>query len=313
MAYLIGTDEAGYGPNLGPLTVCGTRFQIDTGENRCLYATLADSVSRKADPKKIQIADSKSVHKSGSIENLETNVLALLLALNSRIPETWQDLLSMIAADHDLKTVADSFKQNKSLPIKSDSQRIQKLADLFSAECAANGVQLQSIRAAVVMPANFNQQVDRLGNKAELLSAQTLNIVKSLAADCDNNIFICCDKHGGRSTYAGMINQYLTNKIVRIDRESLQLSRYHWTEKETEIELSFQAKGESFLPTALSSMVAKYVREVAMEIWNEFWQVHVPGIKPTKGYPVDARRFFAEIEDARRKLDIADDQIWRKR
>ena len=29
MAFLIGTDEAGYGPNLGPLTICGTLWSID--------------------------------------------------------------------------------------------------------------------------------------------------------------------------------------------------------------------------------------------------------------------------------------------
>ncbi|MEM7455515.1 MAG: hypothetical protein AAF456_14275, partial [Planctomycetota bacterium] len=71
--------------------------------------------------------------------------------------------------------------------------------------------------------------------------------------------------------------------------------------------------GESSLPVALASMVSKYVREVFMMLWNDFWQLEVPGIRPTKGYPVDAKRFKMEIETAQNSLGIEDRTIWRNR
>ena len=36
-------------------------------------------------------------------------------------------------------------------------------------------------------------------------------------------------------------------------------------------------------------------------------------VMPTAGYPVDAKRFFAEINPAMAKLGLTDDQVWRKK
>jgi hypothetical protein len=60
-------------------------------------------------------------------------------------------------------------------------------------------------------------------------------------------------------------------------------------------------------------MVSKYVREIFMHIWNEFWQDHIENLKPTKGYPVDAKRFMSDIENTLIELGIARSQIWRNR
>ena len=64
---------------------------------------------------------------------------------------------------------------------------------------------------------------------------------------------------------------------------------------------------------ALASMLAKYLREVFMRQFNRFWLGHVPGLKPTAGYPGDARRFYDQIRDAMAELGLSEDQVWRKR
>jgi ribonuclease HII len=76
-------------------------------------------------------------------------------------------------------------------------------------------------------------------------------------------------------------------------------------------EIRFQTKAEAHFPVAVSSMVCKYTREVMMELFNQFWSEHVPDIKPTKGYPVDARRFKSEIAAAQAELEISDQILWR--
>jgi hypothetical protein len=60
-------------------------------------------------------------------------------------------------------------------------------------------------------------------------------------------------------------------------------------------------------------MTAKYLRELAMHQFNRFWRERIPGLKPTQGYPLDARRFRAEIAELQRNLGIADDILWRER
>ena len=67
------------------------------------------------------------------------------------------------------------------------------------------------------------------------------------------------------------------------------------------------------MTVALASMVSKYLREALMSEWNAYWQKEVPDIKPTAGYPGDARRFYDEILPALRRMDLKEDQVWRKR
>jgi ribonuclease HII len=47
---------------------------------------------------------------------------------------------------------------------------------------------------------------------------------------------------------------------------------------------------------ALASIVSKAIRELWMDGFNAYWCARVPGLRPTAGYPVDARRFRRAIE-----------------
>ena len=77
--------------------------------------------------------------------------------------------------------------------------------------------------------------------------------------------------------------------------------------------VTFRTRGEAELPTALASMTAKYHRELAMRAFNDFWTKQVPGLRPTAGYPNDAKRFKAAIAHRQRELGIDDCDLWRNR
>jgi len=38
--------------------------------------------------------------------------------------------------------------------------------------------------------------------------------------------------------------------------------------------------------------------------FNRFWQGRVPGLKPTAGYPSDAKRFYDAIRPAAQRLGV---------
>ncbi len=317
VSFLIGTDEAGYGPNLGPLTVTGTLWKTEDVSTD-LYQALTESVrqSRVKKGEGIFIADSKRVYSSGAIGELETSVLSVLFSLNGRIPETWVELLEMISPAEFIDRIPDQTwlsGRELELPLKSEPERIKRLAGAFQAECANASVELLEIQCAAIFPPQFNSQVEVLGNKATLLSAETLKIVQRMMAKTDDDLEIGCDKHGGRSKYSALLQQYLTEEFVIVGEESLEASDYSFRESGRDVVVRFQAKGESFLPTALSSLVSKYLREVFMRLWNDFWQLQIPGLKPTKGYPVDAKRFKSDIAKVQAELGIADRLIWRNR
>jgi hypothetical protein len=50
-----------------------------------------------------------------------------------------------------------------------------------------------------------------------------------------------------------------------------------------------------------------------MQAFNAFWNQYLPDLKPTAGYPVDAKRFKNEIESVQRQLGIEDRILWRSR
>lgn len=324
MTGLIGTDEAGYGPNLGPLTVCGTAWQTPD-QKLDLYDLLADCVSNgpsRSNTNKIAICDSKKIYSpSGSIALLEKSVLSALAAVSGEFPTDSRQLGKLLNIDFlangqlpELESsTATQVIAKIALPIAANRDQITELAANFISTCDNAGVELRRVICRAVFPKNFNELVGKFGNKAELLSATTCGIVKQLVADRKQSYQIVCDKHGGRNKYAGVLNQYLTDQFITVGRESREASEYQWQQDGESYDIVFRSKGESFLPTALASMFAKYVREVAMEIMNNFWVTQVPSLRPTKGYPVDAGRFKKEIAAAQKKLGIEDNTIWRCR
>ena len=86
---------------------------------------------------------------------------------------------------------------------------------------------------------------------------------------------------------------------------------YRFGPPERRVEFRFQARAEEHLPAALASMAAKYLRELAMRAWNEFWCGRLPGLAPTAGYPQDAVRFKAQIATVQCELGIKDHVVWR--
>ena len=100
---------------------------------------------------------------------------------------------------------------------------------------------------------------------------------------------IICDKHGGRNFYNRFLQQQFPEFLVEVHHESRDESIYRWGPPTERIEIRFRVGGEAFLPAALASMAAKYLRELAMRPFNEFWCGRVPDLAPTAGYPTDAQ------------------------
>ncbi|MEL7499622.1 MAG: hypothetical protein AAFN77_18610 [Planctomycetota bacterium] len=319
MPFLIGTDEAGYGPNLGPLTITGTLWRSQFSEND-LYAALAEVVCERKkgrnDPRLI-VADSKQVYKpSGSIRELERSVLSLVRATDKSIPQNVKELCQAVCPTVDwesIRTQQGYLFDDVRLPLAASLDSIEKSAERFC-DCAAQAdVELLKIDCSPVFPNTFNRRVQQLGNKAHLLSGETLKIARRLKVMADDDLEIICDKHGGRNRYAGVIQHVLTDQAVSVGAETRAESDYAFREDDRDVIVRFRAGGESFLPTAVASMVSKYVREVFMIAWNQFWTTRVDDLKPTKGYPVDAKRFKMEIANKQTELSIKDADIWRCR
>jgi len=325
MPYLIGIDEAGYAPNLGPLVIGGTLWRVPEAD--CdLYHLLRGAVSRSGSARKVAIADSKELHTPDSIQNLESNLWAVCPQFRSPESHSLNSLLRACSPDLPLERLADCVIQSSflwspaeslptlhaqleadpsvkacplNLPHEPLAENHATVAKRFAGCCEENEVQLLQVVSVPLYPAAFNELSERLGNKSNLLTALSLRLASELLSslpDDSEPVTIFCDKHGGRNRYAAAVEQHLSPIPPAHECETAEVSRYRFRSGSRDVRIQFAAGGESELPVALASMYAKYIRELCMEAFNRYWQRELPDLEPTKGYPSDAKRFREAIE-----------------
>lgn len=333
MAYLVGTDEAGYGPNLGPLVVSATVWRVDSIHDKDMFGRLKGCVQTVGEAKKqsrrlrqsdaqesldVVIGDSKDLYKRGKgLSGLEQGVFTCLAGVQKK-PRTWQAMFKAVAKQDfdDLAELPWYRDFDDKLPVDLTEADVTARADRLVSTCEETDCSPVNIASRVVFPGRFNEMCERYGNKASALSQTTLQLVRSVLdpLPADEPVYILCDKHGGRNKYGPLLNDVFPETLAVVRQEGREESEYQLGHGDGRRELVFRAKGDvDYLPAALASMVSKYLRELAMRAFNAFWIAHVTGLKPTAGYPVDAKRFKKAIEPMQSKLQIDDRILWRSR
>jgi hypothetical protein len=295
-------------------------WRIDGGyDDRELYELLSDCVCRTPngpDDDRVVIADSKALYKSNDeLQLLERGVVTALRACGQSTL-AWRDIWNTVAGmtSEQVTSIPWHFDYDERLPLSCETNNIDETVSRFCAGLAKVGMQLVSVRSCAMFPAEFNELVDSCGNKANVLSMRTLELVRyALDGRPAEPAFVFCDKHGGRNNYVPVLQTLFPDYLVEVRRESRAESIYRWGPKRKRVEFRFVMNGENFLPTALASMVSKYLRELAMRAFNAFWLNHVPGIRRTAGYPADSRRFKQDIAVKQQELGINDHHLWRCR
>ncbi|GAB4145542.1 MAG: hypothetical protein Tsb009_17730 [Planctomycetaceae bacterium] len=310
--YVIGMDEAGLGPNLGPLVITATVWEVaDVPQQTDFWSAFQDVLTNapaRNDPR-FHLADSKDVYSpTRGIGSLERTVFAALRLID-RTPATLSHLLNHLT-DSQWNGSAPWWKADElplpCIPNSTDHHR----ADMWREACEKTGIRLKSIQSEVIPAERFNGLIDQHGNKSLALSRVSLSLLRRVwSPEQPELTLIIADKHGGRNRYDDLLDEIADGTMIFRLQEGKESSIYRIGKSE----IRFQMKAESHLPVALASLVCKYVRELSMDLFNQFWQSHVENLKPTKGYPQDARRFRADIALKQEQLGISDSVLWRCR
>ena len=314
MARLIGMDEAGLGPNLGPFVVAVTVWDVpDSPREFDFWNTFADVLTNSPQKKeqRLHVADSKQVfqpHKGFSA--LERGVLSALRLIDQS-PHTFEELCQILtstesSAETSVKPAVWYQEMGCELPTATHDFSV---IEYWQRVCELNHARLHTIKAAIIEPRKFNRLIREYDNKSLVVSRVAFQLLKSVWCPDETETFIVGDKHGGRNRYDQLLAEVLDGDMIFRLEEGAERSDYRVGKSV----LRFQPRAEEHGPVALASMTAKYVREVAMSLFNRFWAQKIPGLKPTQGYPVDAKRFRDEIAETQRELGIADDDLWRNR
>jgi ribonuclease HII len=348
MGLVIGMDEAGYGPNLGPLVLTATVWEVPgrwpkktdfwktfepiaqrevARRKKTAAKKMADTLSADESDEpsladeRLHIADSKSVYcPATGLGALERGALAAF-GVASRVPSDFDQLLDDLWATSTDATLfsADTgrgrdlwFSDDVALPlpVSEEGRSAALAAQKWREVCDTTGVRLRSIRCDVVAPRRWNVATRATDNKATALSQLHLQLLRRVwDPEQSGPTMVIADKHGGRNRYGDLLTECLDGPMVWCRHESRDSSVYRVGASE----IHFEAKAERHFPVALASMVSKYVRELAMELFNRFWKTHLPSLKPTHGYPADAHRFRQDVAEIQARLEIPDDVLWRER
>lgn len=314
MAWILGIDEAGYGPNLGPFVMTAVACRVpDAGNGADLWELLAAAVRRAADGKddRLVVDDSKEVYGTGrGLAGLERGVAALGGPLRATLAEQLAHLCPEASAE---LTGECWYTGTTALPVGDDDHAATR--DRFATACDAADVRDWQLRSVVVCPPRFNELIDRHDSKAAVVAEGFIALLRwAVAHLAGEPLVVVIDKQGGRNTYSAQIQQALTAGMVFALEERAAISRYHVVGLDHPVELTFQPRADATcFNVAASSMASKYLRELFMGEFNAFWQKHVPGLKPTAGYPGDAARYLVAIRGALETLKIREDAVWRKR
>ncbi len=328
MTLVIGIDEAGYGPNLGPLVIGGSSWQIDQLQSDHLSTQAAEHFIKLqndihddyragrgppwGDSKKIF---SRKSTKSETLEPLERGVFAAIQIATNTTPKTSDHLLSLLAlkAPDDSELTCWKKLNAVALPLATKAPLTIEQSDQATKQLRTHGIRLTGLACRWIFPETFNAALDNGMNKSDILSQASLQLASDLRNQHPHTpAVIWCDRHGGRKRYAGVVSHCFDAARVEPLSETTRCSHYRIHDRECPTFIHFSVGGESQLPVAVASMTAKYTRELAMDVFNCFWTDHIPSLQPTAGYPVDARRWWHETEKDRHRMSIHDDVLWRK-
>lgn len=297
----IGVDEAGLGPNLGPLVIVATRWSTqDAVSTDDLWSRYQTAVSQSYDATKLHIGDSKAVYRNKSdFVSLERSARGILATAGCQLTGLAK-LVEQLDPDANLTGIpwldgVDDSPESGAETWLADA--IKELGDSLS------------VVVTFVPARRFNTELDASTTKGQALSRLSLQTLRRLWSPEDEATSIWCDKHGGRNRYDDLLLDHCDGAFVFRHEEGRNASRYTVGQSK----IVFGVKSERHFPVACSSLIAKYLRQRAMRAFNAWWNKRVPTVKPTEGYPQDAKRFRDDVAELRQTLGIDDSVFWRRK
>lgn len=294
---VIGIDENGLGPVLGPMVVTACAFGTPSYAPE-LFWQLSD--------KDLPADDSKVVFKQNKHAWAESAVLKWL-SLFGHVPKTATDLFSRIC-------------QLQPLPCPTNFPKVCRLKDeiplpLFSANApSARSLDLRNrfesaqispvwVGSFSICPGQYNEAMATGGrNKLQYDFELMIRLIRIVEQQFPHDeILAICGKVGGTKNYRPWFEAINITPLTTL-KEIPECSKYICGDRTT---IAFIKDGDSaHLPVAVASMVGKYIREIHISEMN---RLLAPNQKPVSGYRDPRTKSFIESTRLKRqKISLID-------
>lgn len=298
---VLGVDENGLGPVLGPLVATSVALQMPRYERSALCQRGLS----------LGLTDSKESGGFGQMQFAESVALALLAGQRGgAAPRSADAVLDQVfhngrprlrACCPDDPTAAQCWSIDLSLPIFGGDPAVgQEVLDKL---IGRSKLRILDIRSHVACAGVLNAERASGKHKFDVDFDLFEELIASTHLTHGAPLLAVCGMIGGIRDYAPRFSRFDRDRIHHVPGRRGQ--RRYAIEGVGEIRFEIDADARH-LPVALASMVGKYVREICMRRIGEFYRQGNPDLALASGYrdPV-TRRFIDATALLRKRFGIA--------
>lgn len=249
---VLGIDENGLGPLMGPLVVTGTLLKYK--KNSTVWFD--------------DISDSKSFFATRTANNffrVEQTTISVFYLTHKRLPCSPTEILDAYYGG--LHCLSGENICTNNIPKKfiwSEPEAVKKRCDSFAEWTVKNNMEVEGVHSAYICPNRFNGFIKTGATKLLVDFLTFCTIVKKVSQK--KNLEVQAGKIGGVKFYRTYLRYGLPDYTAAILEEKENISSYLLQDGQTDFRMDFimDVEKRSF-PAALSSIIGKYVRELFME------------------------------------------------
>ncbi|MCU0663554.1 MAG: hypothetical protein MUC50_14660 [Myxococcota bacterium] len=252
---ILGIDENGLGPLLGPLVVTAAAFEAEVYDRRSFFASC---------PSSLRADDSKNLFSKARLHLAERETLAWLEAFGIASFDT-QSLEQALLVPTPLglectgRGVCSVKATPRTLPCFGDKVHDDREASRL------RGIRPVGIKAVRLCPGRYNTAIASGLGKLELDFRLMVALASAFAKEHGKPVLALCGKVGATRSYGPWLSRAGV-LLFSASEETRDRSAYDVAGLGT---LVFEKDADSLhLPVAVASMVGKYVREIAIAELN---------------------------------------------